>query len=261
MDVIKYDDGISVVIPAYNEEKRIKNTLDDIVGYIHTHNMNNIEVIVVVDPNSSNIKDETAKIVSEYEKAYPNVIKTHFNNQRVGKGGAIKKGIKLAKYSIVAYADADKSSSFEEVMKLVNAIDGVDCSIGIRKTRDDPFLRRFASKGYLSIAKLLFDLPYEDLQCGYKAFKHSALDEVISSIAINDFVFDLDLLFKLHSKGFAIKSVPIKWSSNKVDSKISFMTILKMGVSLVGLRLLNSPFKHLIPFFVITFYNKTLGKY
>ncbi|MGC8582044.1 MAG: glycosyltransferase, partial [Thermoplasmata archaeon] len=175
----RYEEGISIVIPAYNEENRIKSTLDDIINYIHTHNMNNIEVIVVVDThNDDTKKDKTSKIVTEYGQAYPSIVKPYVRKDRNGKGGAIKRGIKLAKYSIVAYADADKSSSFEEVMKLVNAIDGVDCSIGVRKSRNYSFIRRFASKGYLYIAKFLFNLPYDDLQCGYKAFKHIALDEV-----------------------------------------------------------------------------------
>jgi hypothetical protein len=115
-----------------------------------------------------------------------------------------------------------------------------------------PTLQRIISSRIFNYwIRALFMFPYRDTQCGAKIFKKYALQKVVSSLLITKWAFDVDLLYNLRKHKFKINEVPTAWS-DKEYSKINFMRAGPlMALSMLRLRLLNSPFK-----FVVDFYNK-----
>jgi dolichol-phosphate mannosyltransferase len=217
---------LSIIIPAYNEEKRIKNTLESLV---ETFN-HQCEILVV-----SEGKDNTNVIVKEFSKKADNVKLINDSKERLGKGGAFKKGAAFSKGEIVVLLDSDLPVPVLDVEKIISFVGEVDVAVASRNVEGTTILvypprtRVFAGKAFARLVNFLFNLHVKDTQCGCKAFKKEVLDSVLGSVESDGFEFDAELLFRCKKKGYKIKEVPITWSY-KPDSKVSlFKDALKMG--------------------------------
>jgi len=228
---------LSVIIPAYNEEKRIEKSLSLYLPII-TKRFKSYEMIVVCN----GCTDNTPEIVKKISKNNPNVTLLEFK-EKIGKGGAIIEGIKVARGEIIGFLDADASTLPESVISLVESIGEHDGIIGSRWVRGaliyqkQPYIRRVLSRVFNILVKLLFDLKYEDTQCGAKFFKKEAIKKVASEVCLTDWSFDVELLYRMKLHGFTVKEHPIKWAENG-HSKLHLMkTPIKMFFSVVGLRM------------------------
>ena len=224
---------LSIIIPAYNEEKRIQSTLFDYYNYFKRIYKDDFEIIVVCD----GCKDRTPEIVKDFGKK--NVKLLEFPN-RLGKGGGVIEGFKVAKGSIIGFTDADGSTSAEEFEKILNYIGKYDCAIGSRATKGSKLLvkqtiiRRFLGWIFRNYVNLLFNLGIKDTQCGAKVFKKE-VKSIINHMKIKGFAFDVELLYRLKNNGFSIIEVPIKWR-NCEESKVRFKHVFDMFWTLLKFR-------------------------
>lgn len=236
---------VSIIIPAYNEEKRIRSTLMSYAEFFD--DPNHYEIIVEMD----GCVDKTAEIVSDLQRIYPHVHTLEFK-ERLGKGAGIVRGIHAAKGDIIGFSDADGSVSPEEFSKLIDTvIDGCDCAIASRRTNnsiveEQHLSRKFLGVSFNMIVRMLFLLPYKDTQCGAKVFRGNAIREVASEVRVNGFAFDINVLYLLKSNGYSIKEVGIKWKAT-LDSKVNLTrTPVKMFASVLWLRLFYSPLRPML---------------
>ncbi|WP_292369897.1 dolichyl-phosphate beta-glucosyltransferase [Methanoregula sp. UBA64] len=220
----------SLVIPAYNEEKRIAGLFDAITAF-------DGELIVVCDGN-----DRTADVVDAIAKERPDLlIRCLRFPGRLGKGGGVIAGLRAAQAPLVGYADADGSTGISEMVRLFGHLTEADAAIGSRwipgstlEVRQG-WLRRIESRCFNLIIRLLFGLSFNDTQCGAKVFKKSAVDAVLPHLTAQGFEFDVELLWRLARAGNRIEEVPIAWQ-NKGDSRVKKSDMLRMLAGLLRVR-------------------------
>lgn len=235
------NETLTIVIPAFNESKRILKTLNEIDKYISDSKH---EVIVVNDGSI----DNTVEVVTKWiEKVSKNKNKfkllSYMPNQ--GKGYAVREGFLKASNSLVLYTDADGASPIEEVEKLLLWIDkDFDAAIGSRvlKGKDIKvsmsFIRRSTGRVFHLILSILGLASIEDTQCGFKLFKTSIAKKLAENQKCFNYSFDIEYLFLLKKIGCKVKEVPINWYHVK-GSKISlFRDSIKMLIEVLKIRFL-----------------------
>jgi dolichol-phosphate mannosyltransferase len=221
----------SIIIPAYNEEERIRELLVQMPGTTS-------EYIVVCDGT-----DETPAIVKTFSTTCPDIdLLCLTYSQRLGKGGAIMEGFGRASAPIVGYIDADGSTTISQIQDMIAGMGDADAIIGSRCLPDSNIsvhqgiARRFESRVFNLLVRFLFSLPYSDTQCGAKVFKKAAIDAVIGDMVSTGFEFDVELLWKLSRRGFRIRECPITWQ-NKGASRVKGTDIFQMLSTLIALRM------------------------
>lgn len=212
---------ISIIIPAYNEELRIKSTLDKILYYTNANNSYNYEIIVVDDGS----KDKTIDLVGQYKNV---VLVRQSINQ--GKGAAVRRGMLEAKGDLLLFSDADLSTPIEELSKLIEKIDaGNDIAIGSRALNNDlirehqPFYREIMGKTFNKIVQFLVIKGIFDTQCGFKLFTKDVGKKVFGLSKIDGFSFDVEVLFLASKFNYKIAEVPVLWF-NDDRSKVNPIT-------------------------------------
>ena len=238
---------LSIIIPAYNEEDRIKKTLEEYISYFKNYQH---EIIVI--PNGC--KDRTEEIVKLLSKKYK-TIKYKTIKEPIGKGGAIKEGFKIAEGSLIGFVDADLSTKPEDFEELIKNIKECDCIIASRYIKGaivnpkQKFSRIIASRAFNLLVNFLFNLKIKDTQCGAKLFKKNVIKKIIPKLDITRWAFDVDLLFRIKKEGYKIKEFPTKWEDSLGSTLKLKKAIPEMILSLTRLRLINSRFKFIINFY------------
>jgi len=243
--------NISIVIPAYNEEKRIAKTLEAYSNYFNKISKKslNYEILVVINATT----DKTESIVKKLKKKNKRI--KYLNLKEGGKGFALIEGFKDAlkrSNDLIGFVDADLATgpeAFYDLIKKINNYDGIIASRYIKGSivQPKPTIQRIISSRIFNfLVRSLFLFSYKDTQCGAKLFKREAISKTISAIGITKWAFDVDLLYNLRKKGFVVKEIPTKWS-DKEYSKINFLKAGPfMALGVIRLRILNSPFKKFI---------------
>jgi len=208
------------------------------------------EIIVVANACT----DGTARLVARLAADDPNLRLIDLS-ERLGKGGAVRLGFQEAKGDIVAFVDADGATPPDELRRLVSHVGDADGVVASRWSKGANVLvaqtpiRRFLSRCFNLIVRLLFGLPFADTQCGAKIFKRAAIEEIIEDVETADFAFDVDMLFLLQRRGRIIREIPTVWR-DRAGSTVNFVVAApKMLASIIRLRLFHSPCRYVIPFF------------
>jgi dolichyl-phosphate beta-glucosyltransferase len=228
---------ISVVIPAYNEEKNIINAIKRIDKYFKR---TKYELIIVNDGS----KDNTEKLVKDARKKNRNIFLVNNKSNR-GKGYAVKNGVAHAKGKEILMIDADLSMSISEYKKLEAwRKKGYDICIGSKKISGAkiklPVYRRIAGFIFSTLVNLLLIKGIKDTQCGFKLFDAEAARHVFPQQKISGFCFDAEILYIASKKGYSIKEVPITLNDTSRISKVHLMKdSIKMFFDLVKIRLLH----------------------
>jgi glycosyltransferase involved in cell wall biosynthesis len=224
----------SLVIPAYNEEHRIGHVFGTITGF-------DGELIVVCDGT-----DRTAEVVDEIAAQRPDLtIRCLRFDHRLGKGGGVLEGMKVAGAPVIGFFDADGSTSISEMLRLVTAAASADGAIGSRwadgakLTVRQGIMRRLESRGFNLLIRILFGLSYHDTQCGAKVFSKSAINTVLPRMVSRGFEFDVELLWRMKRAGYRIVEVPIEWQ-NKGDSRVEKRDMIRMFAGLIRVRFSRS---------------------
>lgn len=203
---------ISVVIPAYNEEKRLPATLEKIIRYLETSS-HNFEIIVVDDGSS----DNTRKIVTEYMNRCRGLVLL-CNPKKNGKGSSVRAGILAAKGKYIFFSDADLSTPIEEIEKLLFYLrNGYQVVFGSRALSGSQIIIReawYRDKmgkifGFLMRHAVLPGI--RDSQCGFKGFHKDIISSLFNIQRINGFAFDVEILFIARKLGLSMKEVPVRW--------------------------------------------------
>lgn len=200
----------SIVIPAYNEEKVIKNTINKIHSFLQNQKKS-FEIIVANDGS----KDHTPEIIKTMMKKYKNLRLVN-NPTNLGRGAALNNAFKNSKGKIIAYVDADLAIDLELFPKLIFAIEskGVDIATGSKHMKQSqieyPKLRRLFSKAYSFLTRILLGSNVRDYQCGFKAFKRDVILKVIPYVKSQKWSWDTEVLVKAQWLGYSVDELPAK---------------------------------------------------
>jgi glycosyltransferase involved in cell wall biosynthesis len=220
----------SIIIPAYNEELRIKQVIINLIGEFPGQ-----EIIVVCDGN-----DNSDNIVKSFSFRYPNIRLLCFGC-RLGKGGALIQGFKVAKGTEICFVDADESVSTDDLKGMFHALHDVDGVIASRRLKgakvliEQPFKRRLASKAFNIFVRMFFGLPFKDTQCGAKVFKRDAILNILNDLETTGFEIDVEILWRLKERGYRVIEYPITWKHSE-GSKFRLSHSRGMFISLLRTR-------------------------
>jgi dolichyl-phosphate beta-glucosyltransferase len=207
---------LSVVIPIYNEEHRLKTPMPSLFQYLK-NNFANWEVVLVDDGST----DGTSLLLSQIEKEHPGV-RALRSERNYGKGNAVRVGMKAAKGNMVLFSDADFSTPIEDASKLLQALSqGSDVAIGSRGLNSSnveirqSWIRENMGKTFNRIIKMLLPIPFQDTQCGFKMFRKQAADVILPRMQMHGFAFDVEMLIIAQIHGMKISEVPVTWRNAK----------------------------------------------
>ena len=214
---------LSIIIPAYNEEKLIGDTLAQVTGFLEAKPFA-CEVIVVDDGS----KDRTVEIAKEWCAAKKGVaVRVLENARNRGKGFSVRKGFQSATGEYACFSDADLSTPIKDLDKLLKwNEEGFDVAIGSRALKESqvdlhqPWWREFMGKSFNKIVQLLAIRGISDTQCGFKCFSREAYSKVFKRQTIDGFGFDVEALYIAKKLGFKIKEVPVIWV-NRIESSVN----------------------------------------
>jgi len=229
---------LSVIIPAYNEEKRLPKTLAEIDRYL-SKQFYEYEIIVVNDGS----KDKTAEIVRNLIPIIKN-LRLIDNKENNGKGYVVRQGMLEARGEFRLFTDADNSTSINQIEKIWPEFEGgQDVVIGSRDIKGavldppQPWIRQIIlGEGFKLFRKIIIGLwKIEDTQCGFKCFTKKATENIFPKCKINRFAFDPEILVIAKKLGYKIKEIPVYWK-NDPESKVKFKSILKMAIDLFKIK-------------------------
>ncbi|MDX1388563.1 MAG: glycosyltransferase family 2 protein [Acidobacteriota bacterium] len=215
---------LSVVVPAYNEEKRLGGSLEKIGAYLDTNDID--AEIIVVDDGSS---DATERIAAGLLRGRRGKVLRNVENR--GKGHSVRRGTLESSGRWVLLTDADLSSPIEEHSKLALAVreHDLDVAIGSRalpesdiKVRQAP-LREAMGKIFNRIIRLGTGLRFRDTQCGFKLYDLDRTRPLFERMVVDRFAFDVEFLFLAVRYGLAVREVPVVWADSK-GSKVGIVT-------------------------------------
>ncbi|MGC2333124.1 MAG: dolichyl-phosphate beta-glucosyltransferase [Candidatus Acidiferrales bacterium] len=231
---------LSIIIPAFNEEKRLGGSLARIRGYFDAHppGPGGIEIIVVDDGST----DSTARLTEEWARQMPS-LRLVLNNENRGKGYSVRHGMLEARGRIALFTDADLSSPIEESEKLFDAIRaGNDVAIGSRAL--DRSLIAVHQSRFREIAGIIFNglvrlftgLPFEDTQCGFKAFARERSRIIFEQQRTERFGFDPEILFLAQRHGLPSAEIPVRWAHDSATKVHLLRDSLPMFADLIRIR-------------------------
>lgn len=212
---------ISIIIPVFNEEKRITKNLETVFGFLKTFT-EETEVVAVDDGSF----DQTPKILSQFKETNSLKIFTHKGN--LGKGAAIKTGVNNALGDKMLFTDIDLSVPIEFLDSFNSAlVDGIDIVIGSREHPDSKieikqfWLRELAGYSFTVLTNAILQVGVSDFTCGFKLFRREAARKIFSKQVIKRWAFDAETLFLAKKYEFEIKEMPVVWRHGE-GSKVRF---------------------------------------
>lgn len=227
---------LSVVIPSFNEEKRLPATLERIASYINASGRET--EIIVVDDGSA---DGTIRIAESFRGKIPN-LRVVSNGQNRGKGYSVRHGFMEARGVIVLFTDADLSAPIEEADKLLAKMDEYDVAIGSRAVNRELIevheskFRELAGIIFNRIVRVILWLPFVDTQCGFKAFRREKCKIIFEQQTIERFGFDPELLYLAQHHGLRTAEVAVRWAHSPATKVNMLRDSIQMFLDVVIIR-------------------------
>ncbi len=231
---------LSIIIPAYNEEKRIAAPLADYLSFFRKKYKQRFELIVVLN----GCKDNTLRVVRSFRR-YKQLRIINIP-EAIGKGGALIRGFHHAQGTVIGFADADGSTRAQEFYRLLQKMDNYDVILASRWISgaivepQQQFIRRIASRTFNIIVRSCFGISVRDTQCGCKIFRQSILKKILGKLGTTNWAFDIDLLYLLKKNHAKIAEIPTVWQDTPGSRLHIGRASLEMFAALVRLRLLYS---------------------
>lgn len=227
---------ISIIVPAYNEERRLPETLERIAAYVRASGRE--AEILVVDDGST---DGTAAVAESFRDKF-GAIRVLSNGVNRGKGYSVRHGMLEARGRIVLFTDADLSAPIEEADKLFAALETHDVAIGSRAldrrliSVHQSRFREFAGIIFNAIVRLCLRLPFVDTQCGFKAFRREPCRIIFEQQRIERFGFDPELLYLARHHGLRTVEIPVRWGHSPATKVSMFRDSLQMFLDVLIIR-------------------------
>jgi dolichyl-phosphate beta-glucosyltransferase len=226
----------SIIIPAYNEEQRLPETLERIAAYARISHRET--EILVVDDGST---DRTGAIAESFRSKLP-AFRVISNGVNRGKGYSVRRGMLEAHGCIVLFTDADLSAPIEEADKLFSALETHDVAIGSRALDrgliavHQSRFRELAGIIFNAIVRLCLRLPFVDTQCGFKAFRREPCRIIFEQQRIERFGFDPELLYLARRHGLRAVEIPVRWGHSPATKVNMFRDSLQMFLDVLIIR-------------------------
>lgn len=229
--------NLSVIIPAHNEEGRIKKTIED-VNYFLSYRPYRSEIIIVENGST----DQTAVVIKQCQKKHngqdPNPAIRVFQLPYGDKGLAVMYGMKRASGFMRYMADADLSTPIWHVEDFMHTMKNSRADIVIAQRsqiQGQTILRRLMSSGFLAATRLVLDGAIADTQAGFKLFTAEAADKIFPMMRVGGWVFDVEMLYLAQQMGMVIEQLPIPWEAMP-GSKVQFMDPFRMLLDLASIK-------------------------
>ena len=219
----KYPYKLSLIIPAYNEEKKIECDIKEAFSYLSKKKVIG-EVIVSTD----GITNKTNEIVKKLQKKYKNLHLIAHKN-KIGKGMAIKKGVEKARGEYIMFADAGYCVPFSHINDGIKKLEeGNDCALASRAFRNShikkkqPLYRQIGSKVFGLIVRNILGVPkhIKDTQCGFKIYKNNIAKDLFSKLRTKAMMFDIEIILRAKKNKYKMASFAVEWK-NDLDTKFN----------------------------------------
>ncbi|MGQ9490479.1 MAG: dolichyl-phosphate beta-glucosyltransferase [Anaerolineae bacterium] len=208
---------LSIIIPAYNEEKRLPRSLDKIVAFVQQQ-LEPMEVLIVENGST----DRTTEIAEAYAARYPFIRVLHSPK---GKGAAVRAGMMAGRGRYLFMCDSDLSMPIEEVRKfLPPVLNDYEVAIASREglgahRYGEPVYRHIMGRVFNLIIRVLAVPGLQDTQCGFKSFRREVAREIFALLTMDGWAFDVEALFIALRRGYKVIPVPINWYFD-ADSRV-----------------------------------------
>ncbi|XP_058483129.1 dolichyl-phosphate beta-glucosyltransferase [Solea solea] len=246
-----YSRQLSVVIPAYNEELRMPVMLDEAMEYLENRQKQNSSFtyeVIVVDDGS---KDKTTEVALRYTREYgADKVRVLTLVKNKGKGGAVRMGTLSSRGKVILMADADGATKFSDLAKVEAALQNVNpkpdnmaiaCGSRAHLEKDSvaerSMFRTFLMYGFHFLVWFLCVRGIKDTQCGFKLFTREAAIKTFSSLHVERWAFDVELLFIAQCFKIPIAEVAVNWTEIEGSKLVPFWSWLQMGRDLIFIRM------------------------
>src|SRR4051794_25066430 len=213
---------LSLIVPAYNEAGRIRQTLTEFRNYL-SHQSYTYEIIVAADGT-----DGTREIVAEMARQDKR-LHVMGGPERRGKGRGIRLAVRKAQGEVIGFADADNKTPIDDLDRLLPHLGDHEIVIGSRAQPDSviekkqKWYRRLGSQGFWVVMQLIVGLPgIRDTQCGFKFFDGDVARDLFGRQQIDGYMFDVEVLYLAHQSGYRIKEVGVRWRDDG-DSRLQLI--------------------------------------
>ncbi|CAA9437564.1 MAG: hypothetical protein AVDCRST_MAG78-2145 [uncultured Rubrobacteraceae bacterium] len=236
-DTLPYQQvSVEVVVPVYNEERALLESIPDLCAYLETYFPYRWSVVIADNAST----DATRAVAEGLASAYPGVSVLHLEEK--GRGRALKVAWLASEADVVAYMDVDLSTNLWSFLPLVAplATGHSDVAIGSRLLRGAMVTRQWKreliSRCYNLLIKTLFGNRFSDAQCGFKAVKRGVARKLLPQVEDGEWFFDTEMLLLAEERGLRISEVPVDWTED-LDSRVDvFSTALEDVKGLLRVR-------------------------
>lgn len=218
---------LSLIIPAYNEETRLPETLNKVGSFLASQSYSS-EVLIV----NNNSTDRTEEVIQEFCSKFPNM--RGLFEEKPGKGAAVRCGMLKSRGEFAFMSDADLSMPIEEINRfLPPRLEGVDLAIASREAPgavryNEPHFRHIGGRLMNWLIQLLILPGLNDTQCGFKCFSRQAAQDLFNHQTLPGWSFDIELLFIARQRGYVIQEIPIPWYFHQESKVNAVRDALKM---------------------------------
>lgn len=208
---------VSIVVPAYNEQPRLPNTLKALADFARAHPQ--VTEVLIVDDGS---RDETSAIARHCGESIVRLISYGPN---AGKGYAVRRGVMEAQGDQILVTDADLSTPLDQMVRLQRELERAEVVIGSRAVDDSQmqvrqaWYRQAMGKTFNRITRALTGLPYKDTQCGFKLLRRDAARTIFAEAVVDRFAFDVEMLLLADQHGYRVVETGVPWF-NSPDSRV-----------------------------------------
>ncbi|NP_001279879.1 dolichyl-phosphate beta-glucosyltransferase [Callorhinchus milii] len=242
---------LSVVVPSYNEEQRLPLMMDEALQYLENKQMQDPEFtyeVIVVDDGSS---DKTTAVSLKYSKEYgTDKVRVLTLVRNRGKGGAVRMGVLSSRGRYILMADADGATKFSDVEKLDAGLKSLEPQAGnmtiacgsrahLEKEAiaQRSYFRNILMYGFHFLVWFLCVRGIRDTQCGFKLLTRQAALRTFSTLHVERWAFDVELLYIAQCLKIPIAEVAVKWTEIEGSKLVPFWSWLQMGRDLLIIRL------------------------
>lgn len=214
---------ISLIVPVYNEQKRLPKYFPELMNAMMGFDESLFEILIVDDGSN----DETPRILRELQNKYQKILKIISLPSNMGKGFAIKEGVNQSNGGYIFYSDIDLSVNLESALPAAIKIlqKGTDIVIGSRRLPNSlikvhqPLIRETLGHIFTKLANLVLGTSYSDLTCGFKGFTRNAAQQLFGELQCGRWSYDAEILYRASKLGLHTKELAVEWR-NDFDTKI-----------------------------------------